>query len=184
MSTKLLKAYFAKVRDRKGGRQVFSLRKTENKVIVKEKSSMEYIKYTLEGDPGQDGQCIYFINVKLKTPFLRGLLLSSNDVVIYKHQVLTESVAIFLMRSGAEYFSARAIQFNITKYKFYEPHSRLTLNEEKLLLSKYKSTKENLPKITKMDPVVKHFNWPIGSIIKIHRTLQIHPSYTYRVVTG
>lgn len=62
------------------------------------------------------------------------------------------------------------LQFNITKHKLVPSHIEIDKNELNDLLSRYNI--ENiyqLPIILKEDPIVKYYNFKVGSVIKIIR---------------
>jgi len=73
---------------------------------------------------------------------------------------------------------------NRTKHVLYMPHRALSLDEEKVLLTKFFCQKHNLPSIRITDPIVRYFNWTVGQIIEIQCKMSgvVEPSVYYRVV--
>ena len=64
-------------------------------------------------------------------------------------------------------------------------HEILTKEEEKDFLEKINIKKEDLPRIRKEDPAIRHLNPKIGNIIRIERhSPTAGKSYFYRVVSN
>lgn len=66
---------------------------------------------------------------------------------------------------------------NVSRHRLVPPHRLLGPSEETELLGVLRCTKEKIPSILVTDPVVRYYNFPIGSIIEIRR-----PAFYYRRV--
>lgn len=85
-----------------------------------------------------------------------------------------------------EIFHYSRLFFNISKHLYVPKHELMTEEETKDLLTNI--SKSQLPQISYNDPVVRYYNFPVGSIIRIHRDNSILPvsvtrTYYYRLVS-
>jgi len=92
----------------------------------------------------------------------------------------------FILDQGVlefEHFLSSQLLFNLTKHSLYVPHLLLTEEETDELFSKFHCTKQRLPLIFSADPVVRFFNFPKGSVLKIERNLgSLSSQFMYRLV--
>ena len=58
---------------------------------------------------------------------------------------------------------------NVARHRLVPPHRRLSLAEESETLDKYRCAKNKFPSILVTDPVVRFYNFPVGSLIEIQR---------------
>jgi DNA-directed RNA polymerase I, II, and III subunit RPABC1 len=58
---------------------------------------------------------------------------------------------------------------NVARHRLVPPHRRLSLAEESEILDKYRCAKNKFPSILVTDPVVRYYNFPVGSLIEIQR---------------
>ena len=79
-----------------------------------------------------------------------------------------------------QFFGLENFLFNVTKHSLMPKHQKISTNEIKLLLDKYKIKKEQLPTIRRDDPPVKYLGLRIGDICKINR---ISGDIFYRLVS-
>lgn len=74
-----------------------------------------------------------------------------------------------------QFFTYRELTVNITKHDIVPKHE--------LVIDSCQYNKHELPKILVTDPIIKYYNFPVGSIIKCVRKLGAHePLAYYRVV--
>ena len=66
---------------------------------------------------------------------------------------------------------------NVSRHRLVPPHRLLVPSEEAELLRVFCCSKEKIPSILVTDPVVRYYNFPIGSLIEIRR-----PALYYRRV--
>ncbi|KAK8893246.1 DNA-directed RNA polymerases II 24 kDa polypeptide (RNA polymerase II subunit 5) [Tritrichomonas musculus] len=82
-----------------------------------------------------------------------------------------------------EYFEQKEVLINITKHDLVPTHEPLTTAEKNELLQRYDINESQLPKILKMDPVVRYFGVEPGTVMKITRRSETAGRYvTYRLV--
>jgi len=58
---------------------------------------------------------------------------------------------------------------NVSRHRLVPPHRRLLPAEESEILNKYRVAKNKYPSILVTDPVVRYYNFPVGSLIEIQR---------------
>ena len=76
-----------------------------------------------------------------------------------------------------QFFLYKDLFVNITKHEIVPKHELCTDN--------LPYSNEELPKIFVSDPIIQYYDFPIGSVIKISRTLGAHePSIYYRLIVG
>jgi len=84
---------------------------------------------------------------------------------------------------NVEIFMNKNMMFNITHHEYVPKHIILNKEEEDILLDKYNTTKNKLPKILKSDPVVKYYGMKHDQICKIIRkSPEVGESIYYRIV--
>ena len=84
---------------------------------------------------------------------------------------------------NVEIFMNKNLMFNITHHEYVPKHIILNKEEEDILLDKYNTTKNKLPKILKSDPVVKYYGMKHDQICKIIRkSPEVGESIYYRIV--
>ena len=67
---------------------------------------------------------------------------------------------------------------NVSKHQLVPRHRRLTEVEETELLALFRCTRDKIPSILVTDPVVRYYNFPVGSLLEIERP----PKYYRHVV--
>lgn len=81
-------------------------------------------------------------------------------------------------------FYSHQLQINITKHRFVPKHRQMSDDEKTELFRKMKIDESNLiefPLITRKDPIVLYYDFPIGSLIEIERhSLHIGNTKYYR----
>lgn len=123
-----------------------------------------------------------YINKKLITtigPESSGRSPEGNELVIIVKENITPRVSNILqvMESSVQLFCMDELLINITEHNLVPKHELMTDNEKKALLNFYKCAENDFPTILDTDPMVKYYNWKIGSCIRIHRQ-----GYYYRIV--
>ncbi len=74
---------------------------------------------------------------------------------------------------------------DILNHVLVPKHEILTKEEEKEFLDKIRIKKEDLPRIRKEDPAIRHLNPKLGDIVRIERkSPTAGKSYFYRVVSN
>ena len=90
-----------------------------------------------------------------------------------------------LEKAGFELFQCSKIYHNLIRHhKLIPRHEALTPTEENQLLQQLNTTKDRLPGYSQHDPVVQYYNWPVGTVVRIHRKFGMtqDSSVYYRVV--
>jgi len=82
-----------------------------------------------------------------------------------------------------EHFLEKELGFNITKHALVPQHERLTLEQKKELLRRYKLAESHLPRVHKSDPIARYFGMQKGDVFRIVRPSETAGRYvTYRIV--
>ena len=88
-----------------------------------------------------------------------------------------------LLDNNVEFFETSHLLQNITKHSLVPQHSKLSAKEVQQLLSGVRCALSQLPKILRSDPVVRYYDFPVDSVIRIARKSGRQPkTYAYRVV--
>lgn len=110
-------------------------------------------------------------------------------IIIVKDGSVTSAIAKSIERLRydshikIEYFEQKEVLINITQHDLVPKHEPLTPDEKEELLNRYKINESQLPKILKMDPVVRYFGVDPGTVMKITRRSETAGRYvTYRLV--
>lgn len=70
---------------------------------------------------------------------------------------------------NVEIFTIKNLSFNITKHTFVPKHTVLNAEEVKDLLKRYQSTKSQLPRLDRNDPVARYYGMKSGDVCRIDR---------------
>jgi DNA-directed RNA polymerase I, II, and III subunit RPABC1 len=82
-----------------------------------------------------------------------------------------------------ELFSEAELQFDVTEHELQPKFTVLTVVQKKELLSEYKITQQQLPRILNTDPISRYYGAKKGTIFKIERPSETAGKYnTYRIV--
>ena len=82
-----------------------------------------------------------------------------------------------------ETFTLPELSFNVTRHHLVPSHTRLPEEEIRSLLNSLKCDVSSLPRIKPSDPVVRYYGWPVGAVIRIHRSIgSLESSPYYRAV--
>lgn len=82
-----------------------------------------------------------------------------------------------------ELFLQAELRYNITKHVLVPPHTILSVEEKKLLLTRYRMTAPQLPRMQIDDPVARYYGLVRGQVTKIVRPSETAGRYTtYRMV--
>ena len=120
-----------------------------------------YVKYIYADTKGS-------IIKELISDINKKYLVDNSIIFIFKSKPSISIVKI-LTQNKCEYFYLDMLQFNLTKHRLVSNHILMTDAEVGELLDKYKIQLNQLPIIMKNDPVVKYYNYPVGSVCKILR---------------
>lgn len=80
---------------------------------------------------------------------------------------------------NVEIFMNKNMMFNITHHEYVPKHIILNQEESEIILDKYNTTRNKLPKILKSDPVVKYYGMKHDQICKIIRKSPEVGEYVY-----
>ena len=116
---------------------------------------------TIQSSPGK--KSIILVSSEGPTPFTKKELVSVPQI---------------------ETFQYKELVLNITRCKMTPLHERLTTQEAECVLQKYNVKKDDLPRIPITDPVIKYYNFPMDSIVRISRNINATPSVYYRRVVS
>jgi DNA-directed RNA polymerase subunit H (RpoH/RPB5) len=82
-----------------------------------------------------------------------------------------------------EVFYYKHLVGNPTRHKLYRVHRPLSEKEKSEFLKKCRAKEENLSKLYRDDRICQYFNFPVGTIVEITRTLgTLGPYKYYRIV--
>lgn len=90
-----------------------------------------------------------------------------------------------LRAANVELFHCSTLFRNLIKYhKLIPRHEQIEEAEVDDLLRRLGCSKSQLPGYSRQDPVVRYYGWPVGTVVRIYRTLggQYEPEIYYRVV--
>ena len=138
-----------------------------------------FVKYCLEGRPNLD---------KIVDDFFPAILSPKDDLMLIVKDDLNDSATEFLesLWSSSGRFitviSMKRLQYNILKHVLVPPHSILHADEREALLAEYRITPQQLPEISRFDPVATVLGMRPGDICRIDRKSKtaMHSTY-YRV---
>jgi DNA-directed RNA polymerase subunit H (RpoH/RPB5) len=101
--------------------------------------------------------------------------------VIVSHSPVTVAAAKLLSNTTIV-MQASALTHNYTQHAMVPKHERVADPEK--LMKRMHLRKEQLPKISCLDPIVQWYGWQSGTVIKIHRVYGgvMEPSEYYRLV--
>jgi DNA-directed RNA polymerase I, II, and III subunit RPABC1 len=96
---------------------------------------------------------------------------------------------VALGRDRVQVFMLEELAFNVIEHSLVPKHEVLSPEEGRDLLKKMNAALSGLPIILTSDPVVKHYNWPPGRIVKITRreyflSVLVPETYYYRVIVA
>lgn len=89
-------------------------------------------------------------------------------MAIYR-QITSQASEILHQTGRFHTFSEKEMLFNVTKHKLVPKHEALTEEEAAAVRKKHFGGKFQM--IYTTDPVVKYFGWPVGTMVRIHRTM-------------
>jgi len=81
-----------------------------------------------------------------------------------------------------QFFFLYELQFNITKHPIVPKHTILSEEQKQEILKRFEAKKENMPIISKNDPVTRYYGGKVGDMFEIIRRTNIGLTYFYRVV--
>jgi DNA-directed RNA polymerase subunit H (RpoH/RPB5) len=108
-----------------------------------------------------------------------------HTLVLVIYQTITPSARQTLETCKRfQLFQEKDLFHNKTHHSLYVPHRGLSPDEEKEILHRYQASKSVIPPLYKGDAIARYFNWPVGTMIEIHRRIggSMEPTRDYRVV--
>lgn len=100
-----------------------------------------------------------------------------------KYNITIEKELAKELYKNVEIFLFKNLTFNITRHQDIPKHIPLTEEEAKEVLTKYKITKSQMPKMLATDPMARYYGVKSGGIFKIIRPSTSAGEYiTYRYV--
>lgn len=72
--------------------------------------------------------------------------------------------------SDVSFFNARELMHNVTTHSLVPKHEALSAAEVADVRAQYNMLDSKWPKLLTTDPVVRYYNWPVGTIVRIRRT--------------
>ena len=133
-------------------------------------SSLVYVYFTTEPK----------VSIKKMREYIQHMTSSkiNHAIIVYAQQITPSAKQLIPSNLEVETFQAEELFENIKKHKLVPPQVRIENEAEILaLLKQYKMVDKNqLPRYDPLDPVVRYYHWPLGSVIKIFR----NPSLYYR----
>jgi DNA-directed RNA polymerase subunit H (RpoH/RPB5) len=138
-----------------------------------------FVKYCLEARPNLD---------KIVDDFFPAILAPSDDLMLIVKDDLNDSATEFLealWSSSGKFItvvSMKRLQYNILKHVLVPPHTILNADEKQALLTEYRITPQQLPEISRFDPVATVLGMRPGDVCRIDRKSKtaMHSTY-YRV---
>jgi DNA-directed RNA polymerase I, II, and III subunit RPABC1 len=104
-----------------------------------------------------------YISILQENKIEHGLIIFEGSPTSTVKNVIGNTPALGI---NIELFTADDLQFNITKHKLVPKHIRLSKEEAKQFKEKYGV---NIPKLLRIDPVCRFYDFSTGDIIKIVR---------------
>jgi len=109
----------------------------------------------------------------------------TNAVLVYGTQITSGAKSGIPENYKFETFQATELYKNRTRHYLVPKHEKLTDEQIAEVLKKYcVSSKNQLPRYDPSDMVVRYYNWPVGTVVKIYRRFgnQREPEDYYRHV--
>eukprot|EP01114_Cavostelium_apophysatum_P003109 TRINITY_DN1284_c0_g1_i1.p1 TRINITY_DN1284_c0_g1~~TRINITY_DN1284_c0_g1_i1.p1 ORF type:complete len:209 (-),score=45.20 TRINITY_DN1284_c0_g1_i1:14-640(-) len=111
----------------------------------------------------------------------RSILVIQNQLTSFAKTALQEMPSV---KYRMEQFLESELLVNITEHNLVPKHIRLTIQEKKDLLARYKMKESQLPRIQFNDPVARYYGLEKGDVVKIIRSSETAGKYvTYRLVS-
>lgn len=146
--------------------------KTENLL-----ETMEQNEPVLRGRNGKNIDVFFYTEERVGVKFLRNVV---DNTMIDKTIILSlDGPTTFTKKESEQlpiqFFTFKDLSVNITTHKIVPKHE---LCDDNLQWSN-----EELPKLYSWDPIVQYYDFPVGSIIKIYRTIGSgEPQIYYRLI--
>ena len=85
--------------------------------------------------------------------------------------------------NSIQFFTFKNLCVNITLHAIVPKHEKLSNEEAENIKLQYSTCDAKLPKLYKSDPICQYYNFEVGSLIKITRTIGYpEPVFFYRLV--
>jgi DNA-directed RNA polymerase I, II, and III subunit RPABC1 len=166
--------------------------RSQRRVIIlfsgkKDKFATDDVKYLFsqvdeewqkhEMDHSKDQLSAILVIYKTMTSFAKKFLVSENQ----KRNQGSAADSVAHMRLDVSVFFEPELVVNVTQHEAVPRHRLLPAKEKKALLSRFKVTEDQLPRIPLMDPVAKYLGLRRGDVVEIERESETAGRYiTYR----
>jgi len=163
----------------------------DQKKMVQKVQNKDMVLWADRKTPEYDTVMVFFafedtLKVQKVRSFLETLEESEvNHAILVFAKKVTPKAKEELRNYQVEMFTVSELFKNRTLHHLVPKHETLSPQEVTELLKKYELTSTHeLPRYRPTDMVVRYYNWPHGTVVRIYRILgnQQEPSLYYRVV--
>lgn len=140
---------------------VFIKKKDENKLIYANLNNHKIIVWIFMGEKLNIESIKEFITILENDKFKHGIIIYENLITASTKKILEN-----LYKFHIEIFLLNELQYDITKFKYYCHHQKVSDEEAKSIKEKFGNS---LPTLLKTDVISRYFNFQKNDIIKIIR---------------
>lgn len=154
-----------------------------NNYQVSDGTSGTYVRYApVEGSKTLSTSFVSVFIEQVKESKLSAILVTDIDLSSDAQKHLMEYPHLHI-----QVFLDAQLLYNVTEHCYYQPHERLSKEDKAVFLTNARTKSTKINAISIDDPVVRHFDFRVGDIIRIHRTnlgppMIANKSIAYRMV--